>query len=246
SGRMTVAQPVISYQEAPMARPSGLLQWPQTVSTYWPHLSQPQVPVLVLWSFGIVLAQACGLTTVAVTLAYVVGCSEMTIRAQLRDWYRDAQDKSGAKRGRKRRRLEVTLCFAPLLGWVGAWIDPPCRHLALALDASTLGQRCTILSSSVVVRGCAIPVAWRVVEATRAGAGRPHWDALLGSLQGSVPTDWTVMVLADRGLYARWLFTAIQALGWPPFLRINRQGPYRGPASAPFRPLPQVISRVGQ
>jgi len=229
-----------------MARPAGLLQWQQTVSTYLPHLSQPQLTVLVLWSFGIVLAQACGLTTVAVTLAYVLGCSEMTIRAQLRDWYRDARHKSGAKRGRKRRSLEVTLCFAPLLGWIVAWTEPPCHHLALALDASTLGQRFTILSISVVVRGCAIPVAWRVVEATRAGAWRPHWEALLGHLQGSVPADWTVIVLADRGLYARWLFTTIQALGWHPFLRINRQGHYRLPTSATFRPLTQAVSRVGQ
>lgn len=63
-----------------MARPTGLLQWQQTVSTYLPHLSKPQVTVLVLWSFGIVLAQSCGLTTVAVTLAYVLGCSERTMR----------------------------------------------------------------------------------------------------------------------------------------------------------------------
>ena len=82
-----------------------------------------------------VLAQTCGLTTVAVTLAYVLGCSEMTIREQLRDWYRDARDKSGAKRGRKRRSLEVTLCFAPLLGWVVAWTAPTCCQLALAMDA---------------------------------------------------------------------------------------------------------------
>jgi hypothetical protein len=229
-----------------MARPSGLLQWHQTVSTYLPHLSQPQLTVLVLWSFGIVLAQTCGLTTVAVTLAYVLGCSEMTIREQLRDWYRDAQHKSGAKRGRKRRSLEVTLCFAPLLCWVVAWTAPTCRQLALAMDASTLGQRFTLLSISVVVRGCAIPVAWRVVETTRAGAWRPHWEALFGHLQGSVPTDWTVIVLADRGLYARWLFTTIQILGWHPFLRINRQGYYRVSASATLRSLTQVVSRVGQ
>ena len=38
-----------------MTRPSGLLQWQQMVSTYLPHLSQPQLTVLVLWSFGIVL-----------------------------------------------------------------------------------------------------------------------------------------------------------------------------------------------
>ena len=229
-----------------MTRPAGLWQWQQTVSTYLPHLSKPQVTVLALWSFGMVLAQTCGLTTVAITLAYVLGCSERTIREQLRDWYRDAQHKSGAKRGRKRRSLEVSGCFAPLLCWVVAWIDPTCRQLALAMDASTLGQRFTILSISVVVRGCAIPVAWRIVAATQPGAWRPHWEALFGYLQGSVPAGWTVIVLADRGLYARWLFATIQALGWHPFLRINRQGHYRLPASPISRPLTQVVSRVGQ
>jgi len=243
---MTVPQPVIIYQEASMTRPAGLWQWQQTVSTYLPHLSKPQVTVLALWSFGMVLAQTCGLTTVAITLAYVLGCSERTIREQLRDWYRDAQHKSGAKRGRKRRTLEVSGCFAPLLCWVVAWLDPTCRQLALAMDASTLGQRFTILSISVVVRGCAIPVAWRIVAATQPGAWRPHWEALFGYLQGSVPAGWTVIVLADRGLYARWLFTTIQALGWHPFLRINRQGHYRLPASPISRPLTQVVSRVGQ
>jgi len=137
-----------------MARPSGLLQWHQTVSTYLPHLSQPQLTVLVLWSFGIVLAQTCGLTTVAATLAYVLGCSAMTLRERLRDWYRAARDKSGAKRGRQRRSLEVPLCFAPLLCWVVAWTDPTCRQLALAVVRShpaTLpldteaGQPCHVL-----------------------------------------------------------------------------------------------------
>jgi hypothetical protein len=40
-----------------MTRPAGVLQWQQTVSTSLPHLSTPQVTVLVLWSFGMVLAQ---------------------------------------------------------------------------------------------------------------------------------------------------------------------------------------------
>src|SRR5437764_12841401 len=141
---MTVAQPVIAPQEAPMARPAGLLQWPQTVSTSLPHLSQPQLTVLVLWSFGIVLAQACGLTTVAVPFAYGLGCPAMTLRAQLRAWYRDAKDKRGAKRGRKQRRLEGTRCFAPLLCWGLPWTDPAALHLALPMDAPTLGQRFTL------------------------------------------------------------------------------------------------------
>ncbi len=47
-------------------------------------------------------------------------------------------------------------------------------------------------------------------------------EALIAQLQGSFPNDWTVIVAADRGLYATWLFQAITALGWHPFLRINR------------------------
>jgi hypothetical protein len=216
------------------------------VSTYLPHLSKPQRTVLVLWSIGIVLAQSCGLSTVATVLAYLLGACETTTREQLRDFYRDAAHKSAFKRGRKRRTLDVTTCFRPLLRWVIAWHAPACRQLALALDASTLGQRFTILTISVVVRGCAIPVAWHILEATRAGAWRPHWLSLLSHLQDAVPADWLVIVLADRGLYAKWLFQAIIACGWHPFLRINRQGQYRVSGQSTFRPLSQVITRIGQ
>ena len=229
-----------------MTRPAHIVGWQQTVSTYLPHLSRPQVTVLALWSVGLILAQSCGLTTVATVLAYLLARPERTTREQLRDWYREAPAKSGAKRGRKRRTLDVTTCFAPLLRWVVAWWDPACPRIALAMDASTLGQRFTILSISVVVRSCAIPIAWKVVEATRAGAWRPHWSALFTALDGAIPADWTVLVLADRGLYARWLFTTIQARGWHPYLRINRQGQYRPQGAAAFRPLSEVISRVGQ
>lgn len=229
-----------------MTRPQGLSSWYQAVSTHLPHLSAPQRTVLVLWSVGIVLAQSCGLATVATVLAYLLGCAETTLREQLRDWYRDAPHKSGAKRGRKRQSLDVTTCFAPLLRWVVAWWEPSCRQLALVLDASTLGQRFTILTISVVVRGCAIPVAWHIVEARRPGAWRPHWLALLIHLDGAIPADWLVIVLADRGLYAKWLFEAICARGWHPFLRINRQGQYCAERQSDFRPLSTVITEVGQ
>ena len=161
-----------------MPRHPGLSQWHQTVSTHLPDLSQPQVTVLVLWSIGIVLAQSCGLTTVAVMLAYLLDLSECTMRERLRDFYRDAVHKRGAKCGVKRRSLDVSACFPALLRWIIATMPLTCRQLALAMDASTLGQRFTILTISVVVRGCAIPVAWHIVEATRAGSWRPHWEAL--------------------------------------------------------------------
>jgi hypothetical protein len=228
-----------------MTRLPGLSQWQQTVSSHLPHLSTPQVVLLTLGSLGIVVAQRCGLTQVAVALAYLLGRCEQAVRAQLRDAYRDAPAKSGAKRGRKRRNLEVTDCFAPLLRWVVALHPPDCRELALAMDASTLGQRFTVLSIPILIRGCAIPVAWHIVRATANGAWEPEWKALFAHLQGSVPDDWTVIVTADRGLYATWLFAAITALGWHPFLRINRQGTSCPDGADTFRPLSQVIPTPG-
>jgi hypothetical protein len=93
--------------------------------------------------------------------------------------------------------------------------------MVLVLDATSLGERWTILSISVVVRACAIPVAWKVVGGHEKGSWRPHWEGLLTYLEGSIPPDWQVLVMADRGLYARWLFQAIVACGWHPFLRLN-------------------------
>jgi hypothetical protein len=211
-----------------VSRLDGLSQWETTVSTHLPTLSRAQATVLALWSFGMVLARSCGITSVAALLAPLLGAKETTLRQRLREWCYDKDDKRGAKR----LDLDVTTCFAPLLGWVLAWWPPDERRLVLAMDASPLGQRFTVLAISVVYRGCAIPVAWTIGAATRKGAWRPHWEALFDHLQGSVPADWTVLVLADRGLYARWLFRRITRLGWHPFLRINQGCKFR-PAGRP-------------
>ena len=75
-------------------------------------------------------------------------------------------------------------------------------------------------------RGCAVSVAWKVLKAEEKHAGKPEWQALLKRFQGLVPKGWTVIVLADRGLYAKWLFEAIVELTWHPFLRVNSQGTF--------------------
>jgi hypothetical protein len=209
------------------------------------------VATLALWSLGIVLMQSAGLTTVTACIALLLGQAEPTVRERLRSWYRArvrARKKAqkAARRRYRRRDTTVQTCFAPLLRWVIAWWHPDHKQLPLVLDASTLSQRFTILTICVVIRGCAIPVAWKVVEATQKGAWKPHWEALLATLKGTVPADWTVIVLADRGLYAKWLYEAIQANDWHPFLRINRQGQYRLDGEDAFRLLSQVVTAHGQ
>jgi hypothetical protein len=106
-----------------------------------------------------------------------------------------------------------------------------------------LGQRFTVLAISVLYGGCAIPVAWVVVPATKKGKWRPHWEGLLAQLEGAVPADWLVLVLADRGPYARWLYRAITRQHWHPFLRINHQGRYRPRGTTRFRPLATVVAQ---
>ncbi len=224
-----------------MQAESGLDEWTKTVTDHMPHLSKPQAVVLALWSFGMVMAHSCGLTTVAGFLAALLGQKENTLRQRLREWCWNAQD----KKGEPRAELEVTTCFLPLLRWVLSWWSAAERRIALVIDASTLGQLFTILAISVVYRGCAIPVAWVLVPALGKGSWRPHWLALFRSLEKSLPADWTVIVLADRGLYARWLYQEVVRIGWHPFFRIKKQGTFRPKGGTSFRSLAKMTLPVG-
>jgi hypothetical protein len=46
------------------------------------------------------------------------------------------------------------------------------------------------------------------------------------------------------GWYAKWLYEAIVAVGWHPFLRINRQGTYCPTDSDTFPPADGADSRT--
>src|SRR6266508_1827481 len=103
--------------------------------------------------------------------------------------------------------------------------------------ADKRGAKRRVLAVSVLYRGCAIPVAWAVLPANRARAWRREWLRLLRRLGPAVPAGWTVVVLADRGLYARWLFRRIVRLGWHPLLRVNAGGTFRPAGRARYAPL---------
>ena len=178
-----------------MPCPDRLSQWSQEVSTAFSHLSKPQVWGLVLWSAGIALSGAAGLPQISALLALVLEHQEQAVFQRLRAWYLDGKHKSGSKQGRKRRELDVTTCFAPLLRWIVRLWEPGNRQFVLVLDATSLRERWTVLSINVVIRRCAIPVAWKVVGGHEKGSWRPHWEGLLTHLDGSIPADWQVLVV---------------------------------------------------
>ena len=219
----------------------SLKSWLAIVTRKMPHLSKPQAKVLAMWSFGIAITQSSGLTTVSVFLAKLLGIKENTMRQRLREWLRDAED----KKGEKRKAIDVTSCFAPLLSWILSQWQPGENQLALAMDATTLGQRFTVLAISVLYRGCAIPVAWKIVKATSKGAWKPYWLELFTYIQNSVPSDWMVIVTADRGLYANWLYEKIVQLGWHPYLRVNTGGFFQSEPDQEWTALKEVITEKG-
>src|SRR3954469_4377797 len=154
-----------SLPEVAMSRVQALADWVRVVSTHLPHLSQPQARVLAWYSFAMVFTQSCGRSTVAAFLADLLGKQDATLRQQVREWTYEA----AAKKGTHRAELPVHTCFAPLLRWVLQWWDPDHRQLVLVLDATYLGDRFIVLAVSLVYRGCAIPLAWKVVGGQEPG-----------------------------------------------------------------------------
>jgi hypothetical protein len=212
--------------------PAALSAWSAELASVWPELSVPQIRMLAQYSMGMMLAESSGICRVAFCLSGWLGQKYQTVRERLRDFYCSREDKSG----RNRRALNVEACFPGLLAWVlRRWRG---GELALAMDATTLGQRFTVLAISVVVAGTAIPVAWKIFPAEAQGSWKARWIGLLRRFRGTVPSQMKVIVLADRGLYAQWLFRSIVALGWHPYLRINATvGAFKPADTGRYRPL---------
>lgn len=222
-----------------MSRHDPLYDWTDEVASQFPHLSKPQAAVLALWSFGMVLARSCTLSAVANILSPRLDQCYNTVRQRLREWYKAAPDKSGSSR----RDLDVTTCFGSLLAWIlKNWPSP---RLALALDATSLHDRLTVLSLSLVYRGTAIPVAWKVLPGNQPHAWKPEWQKLLRWFTGQIDRTWTVTVMTDRGLYARWLFQEIVTLGWHPMMRVTRLGKFRPEGWSRPQAFWQFVPRVG-
>src|SRR5262249_5688083 len=97
-----------------MPRQKPLDAWTEQVVDAFPHLSRPQATVLALYSFGMFLAQRCGLNSVVAALGPFVAVGFHTLRSRLQEFYQPATAKSGSRR----QELDVTSCFAPLLAWV--------------------------------------------------------------------------------------------------------------------------------
>ena len=100
-----------------MSRPPELYPWNQELARRFPGLSPVVVSLLALWSFGMLLARSCALSSVACFLAAYLDQDDNTTRQRLREFYQEPAAKAGSKRGRRRSGFDVTACCVPLLRW---------------------------------------------------------------------------------------------------------------------------------
>ena len=162
-----------------MRLPRECYQMQQVIETHLPHLSRPQLTGLVLWVCGAVLAGSACQNAVASALSPWGRWNNL--RQYLREWLYDGSDRARPCR----TELDVSLCFAPLLRWVLSWWRS--GRLALAVDPTLKGDQTTAIVISVVYRGCAIPVAWRIHRATQRGSWMDPTVELLRKLPRRFP-----------------------------------------------------------
>jgi hypothetical protein len=226
-----------------VSRHPELYHWTAELARRFPHLAKSFVVALALWSLGMILARRAGLSSVCLHLAEFLGLAENSPRQRLKEFYKDAHDKNGSKRGVKRQDFAVCDCFAPLLAWVLSLFRG--NRLALALDVTNLGERFHVLCVSVVIRGMGIPVAWAILPGGVKDPWNPHWLELLGRLRAALGLGWEVLVLTDRGLESSELFRAIVECGWHPLMRVKGGGSFRPDGWHKFHALKKFAPRVG-
>lgn len=219
-----------------MSYQKELKRWQEEVSSEMTNLSKSQSKVLALYSYGMALTQRCGLNTIIAFLSLLLGLSVVNLRQQLREFLYESRQ----KRGKKRQEVLVTACFAPLLRWIlRSWQD---ERVVLAMDATYLKDRFIVLAISVLVDGCAIPIAWHVRRADARGEWNPIWYELFEQI-APILSGYEVYMLADSGLRSKAVFERVKARGWHNVMRIYPQGNYRLRGTDQWRPLKELARR---
>jgi len=157
------------------------------LAAHLPSLRPAEVRGLTWWVYGAILAGSACQTAILAALRPLGATAAR--RQQLREWLYDGADKTLPSP----YAVEVARCFPGVLRWLLHWWQG--RDLAVALDATMLGDRLVVLSLSVLYRGTALPVAWHVLPANRPGAWGPCWQRLLAGVAPAIPAGWRVLVL---------------------------------------------------
>jgi hypothetical protein len=152
-----------------------------------------------------------------VTFAWMVVGLLLSKTIHLGEW--GLQRNRGAKAASKERQLsrwlhnpkiksaEIYRDFA-----TAALVEWAEQKVVLALDSSMLWGKYVIIPVSLVYRGRALPLAWKVLEHGSAGVSFVAYAPVVEEVSRLLPPHCQVILLADRGFADGWCFT-IRAKG---------------------------------
>ena len=108
-------------------------------------------------------------------------------------------------------RIQVEPLYGPLIqkalvGWVG-------KRVYVALDTSMLWNTYCLIRLSVIYRGRAVPLGWRVLKHGRATVSLEMDQEVLDEAKTRLPFASEVVFLADRGLADTQLMRQLRQLG---------------------------------
>jgi len=161
------------------------------------------------------------------TLAWMVVGAIRSERINLTAWIPYVEGKAQYAQSTQRRfqrwvkndRINANNLYAPLIQRsLTEWGD---HTLYLALDTSQLFEDYCLIRVSVVFRGRAVPVDWKVIEHKSSTVAYDVYKGLLDAASRLLPMGARVVFLADRGFADTDLMKHAKALGWHYRIRIK-------------------------
>ena len=140
-------------------------------------------------------------------------------KIHLSQWglYRTGQAKAASRERQLSRwlhnpKIKVSEIYRNLI--TAALVEWQALRMEIALDTSSLWDRFVIVRLSVIYRGRAIPLVWKVLAQSSASVKFTAYADLLRAAAMLLPLDCQVVLLADRGFVDVRLMQLAVELGW--------------------------------
>jgi hypothetical protein len=122
-------------------------------------------------------------------------------------------------RGLENNRIKPQPLYGPLIEQaLSTWVG---KRVYVALDTSMLWNPYCMIRLSVIYRGRAVPLTWKVIEHGSAAVSFETYQELLEEAKKRIPFACKVVFLADRGFADTQLMAHLRKMGWHFRIRIK-------------------------
>jgi len=111
------------------------------------------------------------------------------------------------------KRVVPHTFYLPLLRSALADWEPG-ERMYVALDTSVLSNGYVLIRASLVYRGRALPIAWRVFKHSSASVSYDDCEVVLKQTRAALPLGMVIVLLADRGFLRRKLVFFARNAEW--------------------------------